>query len=224
MNRSEERESIMALDPLFSHLPAPGDCRRALSFFPPPPYSFAMRIILPHGENPALREKSREIPLEDISSARIRTLISEMKSLLSKEQYGVALAACQVGEPLRLFIVSGRAIARDSRNAPDEPEKNDEAEGPALPDQVYINPVLIKMSRGRTDKHEGCLSVRGKWGMVPRAEKATVRAYDENGTPFTRGASGFLAHIFQHEMDHLDGILYTDKATELYDDKPEDDE
>ncbi len=181
-----------------------------------------MRIILPHGENPALREESREIPLADISSAHIQELIREMKHLLSKEQFGVALAACQVGEPLRLFIVSGRAMARGSRNSPDEDDANDEPEQPALPDQVYINPVMTKMSRGKTGKHEGCLSVRGKWGIVPRTEKATVTAYDENGTKFTRGASGFLAHIFQHEIDHLDGILYIDKATELYDDKPED--
>ncbi len=183
-----------------------------------------MRIILPHGENPALRGRSREIPLAEISSAHIQGLVADMKSLLSKEEFGVALAANQVGEPLRLFIVSGRALARDSRNAPDEPDKEEEGAEPALPDQVYINPELLKMSRGRTDKHEGCLSIRGKWGMVPRAEKATVRAYDENGTPFMRGASGFLAHIFQHEMDHLEGILYSEKATELYDDKSDDEE
>ena len=55
--------------------------------------------------------------------------------------------------------------------------------------------------------------------MVARAKKASLRAYDEHGQLFTRGASGFLAHVFQHEMDHLDGILYTDKATELHDDE-----
>ena len=75
------------------------------------------------------------------------------------------------------------------------------------------------MSRGKKEKHEGCLSIRGKWGTVPRAEKATIRAYDEHGRRFTRGASGFLAHVFQHEMDHLGGILYTDKATKIYDEK-----
>lgn len=182
-----------------------------------------MRTILPHEENPALREASHEIPLADISSARIQTLISDMKELLSKEEFGVALAAVQVGDPLRLFVVSGRALARDPRNDSEESEKG------AVPrenyvDQVYINPALLKTSRGKKDKHEGCLSVRGKWGMVPRAEKVTLRAYDEHGRPFTRGASGFLAHIFQHEMDHLEGILYTDKATEMYDDTPEDHE
>jgi peptide deformylase len=177
------------------------------------------RTIVPEKENPALREIAREIPLGEIGSPRVRTLIADMKKLLAKEEYGVALAAPQLGEPLRLFIVSGRALARDSRNAPDEPEKN--AEAPAMPDQVYVNPVMIKLSRGKRSKHEGCLSIRGKWGIVPRAEKTSVRAYDERGKVFTRGASGFLAHVFQHEMDHLDGILYTDKATEICDENSE---
>lgn len=149
-----------------------------------------------------------------------------MKSLLATEKFGVALAAPQVGESARLFIVSGRAIERDARNAPDEPEKNpladEESDEPALPDQVYINPEFVKMSRGRKDKHEGCLSIRGQWGMVPRAEKATIRALDESGRPFTRGASGFLAHVFQHEMDHLEGVLYIDRASEIYEEDPED--
>jgi peptide deformylase len=186
-----------------------------------------MRTILPQASNPALRERARDIPLADIGSKKIREIIADMRALLVKEEYGVALAASQVGEPLQLFIVSGRALARGSRNAPDEtfdeakPRQN-EAEAPRPPDEVYINPKILKLSRKKLEKHEGCLSIRGKWGMVPRAEKATVRAYDENGKPFTRGASGFLAHIFQHEMDHLDGILYTDKATELYDDEPND--
>ena len=178
-----------------------------------------MRVILPEKENPVLRAAASDVSVADIRGTHIQKLIADMKALLSKEEYGVALAAPQVGEPLRLFIVSGRALARDARNAPDEPEKKTEV--PAVPDQVYINPVLSKMSRGKKGKHEGCLSIRGKWGIVPRAEKASVRAYDENGKVFTRGASGFLAHVFQHEMDHLEGVLYTDKATKLYDEQPE---
>ncbi len=178
-----------------------------------------MYTILPEDKNPALREIAREVPLADITSTRIKKLVAEMKALLAKEEYGVALAASQVGEPIRLFIVSGRALARDSRNAPDEEDKKEDA--PPLPDQAYINPIVLKMSRTKKEKHEGCLSVRGKWGIVPRAEKTMLSAYDEKGQAITRGASGFLAHVFQHEMDHLDGILYTDKATGLYDDKPE---
>ena len=183
-----------------------------------------MRTILPEHKNPALREIAREIPVADIRGVAIKKLIAEMKSLLAKEKYGVALAASQLGVPLRLFIVSGRALARDRRNAPDEDgeQGGDEVKPmPALPDQVYINPVLLKLSRTKKEKHEGCLSVRGKWGIVPRAEKTMIGAYDEKGQKMTRGASGFLAHVFQHEMDHLDGILYTDKAVDLYDDKPE---
>lgn len=191
-----------------------------------------MHKILPSEENPALRERSLDIPLKDIGNARVTKIIEAMKRLLAKEEFGVALAAVQIGEPLRLFIVSGRAIARDSRNAPDEDlparsgghvaEKKLRDEIPPVPDQVYINPSLTKLSRGRTDKHEGCLSIRGKWGEVPRAEKATITAYDEHGKKFIRGASGFLAHVFQHEMDHLEGILYIDKATKLYDAKDSD--
>ncbi|MDR3571393.1 MAG: peptide deformylase [Candidatus Pacebacteria bacterium] len=185
-----------------------------------------MREIIPKEHNPALRKTAQPLSPEAIVSDEIRDLIAQMQALLAKEKYGVALAAPQVGEAIRLFIVSGKAIARDSRNAPDEPESENEVDESddesSIPDQVYINPELIKLSRKRVGKHEGCLSIRGKWGIVPRAEKATIRAYDEEGRRFTRGASGFLAHVFQHEMDHLDGVLYIDKATELYDDEPDD--
>ena len=180
-----------------------------------------MHTILPLEKNPLLREKSHALSQKDIESPRIKKLVSEMKKLLAKEEFGVALAAVQVGEPIRLFIVSGRALSRGSRNAPDEHRGKSDSP-PAgesdFPDHVYINPVLQKLSRGKTEKHEGCLSVRGRWGEVPRAEKATLRYLDEQGKAQTRGASGFLAHIFQHEMDHLEGILYIDKAKEVYDD------
>ena len=176
-----------------------------------------MRSILPMEKNPTLRKKAERILIADIKSKRVQNLIKDMKSLLAKEEYGVALAAPQVGESVRMFIVSGRALARGTRNAPDEPEKNEDA-AVSQEDQVYINPEFVKVSRAKKEKHEGCLSIRGKWGTVVRAEKATVRAYDENGKRFTRGASDFLAHIFQHEMDHLEGVLYIDKAKEVFDD------
>jgi len=182
-----------------------------------------MHTILPLQKNPALHKPSREIPLREIGSAKVRTLITDMKKLLAKEEHGVALAAVQVGEPLRLFIISGRALARGARSAPDEPKENLDVRSsrlePILPDQVYINPVLLKVSRKKSTKHEGCLSIRGKWGEVPRAEKATLRYVDESGAAHERGAAGFLAHIFQHEMDHLEGVLYMEKAVKLYDEK-----
>lgn len=179
-----------------------------------------MRSILPHTGNPTLRQVAREVPPADIQSTRIQTLITDMKKLLVREDQGVALAAPQVGESLRLFIVAGTAAKKRAAANAERGEKESESiAGMPEEDTVYINPTLKKISRGKKEKHEGCLSIRGKWGIVPRAEKATVRAYDENGKKFTRGASGFLAHIFQHEMDHLEGILYIDKAATLYDEE-----
>lgn len=180
-----------------------------------------MRSIVQVGD-PVLRAVAKEIPTDDIGSLRIRDIIADMKSLLAKEEFGVAIAAPQVGESLRMFIVAGAGALKRKRN---ERQKDDEEaddsyfDGMPEGDEVYINPVLVKTSRGKKEKHEGCLSVRGKWGEVPRAEKALVQAYNETGEKFERGASGFLAHIFQHEMDHLDGILYIDKARSVYDDK-----
>src|SRR3954465_15781630 len=150
-----------------------------------------MYTIIPAEKNPALREMANEIPIKDIGTPHIKRLITEMKALMAQEKFGVAIAAAQVGEPLALFIVSGKALSQRAKDKieADGDDETDEIEEPAeSPDQVYINPVLQKVSRGKTDKHEGCLSIRGKWGMVPRSEKATVTAYDEHGTKFTRGA------------------------------------
>ncbi len=180
-----------------------------------------MRSIVQTGD-PVLRAIAKEIPLDQIGSSRIRSIIADMKLLLGKEEFGVAIAAPQVGESLRMFVVAGSAALKrkysEKKREKGETEDYEKFEGHPTDDEAYINPILIKTSRGKKDKHEGCLSVRGKWGEVPRAEKATVRAYNERGEKFERGASGFLAHIFQHEMDHLDGILYIDKATSVYDD------
>lgn len=178
-----------------------------------------MYSIIPHTENTALRARSRPLSTEEIGGAYVAGLIEEMKLLLAQEEYGVALAAPQVGEAVQLFIVSGKAVTKRRSRYKEEP--SDEMPGE---DQVYINPSIVKMSRARIDKHEGCLSVRGRWGLVPRAEKLTLRYTDIRGVAQERGASGFLAHIFQHEMDHLEGILYIDKATELFDEKEENDE
>jgi len=174
------------------------------------------RSIIP-SDDPILRVHAKDIATSEIASPFIQTLISDMQELLAAERLGVAIAAPQVGEALRLFVVSGRALLTEA-----EAEALEKTESPAPKDLVFINPRLLKTSRRRKDMHEGCLSLPGFWGMVPRSERATVSAYDETGKEFTRGASGLLAHIFQHEMDHLEGILYTDKAHDLYQEKSDD--
>jgi peptide deformylase len=165
---------------------------------------------------PVLHAKAHPVAPEEISSPKIRALIARMKELLHKEEFGVGLAAPQVGEPLRIFIVSGRAFLPDEE---EEEEGEEKKEKPVPPDMVFINPELVRVSRTQKEMAEGCLSVRGKYGTVMRHEKATVRAQDEHGKTFTYHGTELLAHIFQHEMDHLEGILYIDKAEKVEDEE-----
>jgi peptide deformylase len=157
---------------------------------------------------PVLRQTAKPVAKKDFDSKALKLLIAKMKKSLDKEKYGVAIAAPQVGASLRLFVVAGRAF--------DEEAGGDVAS--KTPDKTFINPELIRVSRKKKELSEGCLSVRGKYGMVARHEKASVKAFDESGKQFIYHGSGLIAHIFQHECDHLEGILYIDKATKLTDD------
>jgi peptide deformylase len=169
---------------------------------------------------PILRKSSRAVALGDIRSPRIQALIRDMRETLEREEDGVALAAPQVGELMRLFVVSPRAFLSRERECSAE-EYSAEAEAiRAREHLVFINPLISRRSREHRELEEGCLSVRWLYGKVSRATRASVRAYDEHGKPFTRGASGLLAEIFQHEVDHLDGILFIDKARDIRDIPP----
>lgn len=156
--------------------------------------------------DPVLRAKATPVAKKDISSRKLAGVILRMKNLLKKEEFGVAIAAPQIGESLRIFIVSGKAFEKSK-----EKEGADDA-GEFYEDMVFINPELVRLSKKKKEMSEGCLSVRGEYGAVVRHEKATVRALDEQGNPFTHHGSDLIAQIFQHELDHLDGILYVDKA------------
>ena len=164
-----------------------------------------MKEIIQIGEN-VLREKAQEVPISDISSKEIQNILNDMKEALAKEEDGVAIAAPQISVSKRIFVVSKRVF-----------ESNPEAE-----DQIYINPKIVGLSKEKDSVDEGCLSIRWKYGKVERAIKVKVEAYNENGEKFQRGASGLLAQIFQHETDHLDGVLFVDKATDLKEYSPED--
>ena len=155
-------------------------------------------------ENPILRKEAQEVPLEDISSTGMQKMLSKMETTLNKKPHGVALAAPQIGVSLRVFVVS---------------EKVFDQEKVSKESLVYINPKILKISKKTGLIEEGCLSVEGKHGTVKRAVKVTIEAHDKNGKKFIRGATGLLSQIFQHEIDHLNGILYIDKAVELYDTK-----
>ena len=168
--------------------------------------------IIQEGD-PVLHGKAKAVPLPKISSGKIQGIISDMKNTLLDEADGVAIAAPQIGVPLRIFIVSHRAFAI----ANEEKSKKERRLTPPVPEKelICINPEITKLSKKKSKVPEGCLSVRWLYGKVFRADKATVRAYNENGERFTRGASGLLAQIFQHEIDHLNGILFIDTAKDL---------
>ncbi|KKU06218.1 MAG: Peptide deformylase [Parcubacteria group bacterium GW2011_GWA2_45_30] len=170
-----------------------------------------------------LRGHAKDVPVNEILSSRIQGLISDMKEALKNTPDGVGLAAPQVGEPLRIFIVSEEAEEIDrvgGRSQKGEflpPHAIAEKPGKLYEERawkyyVFINPVLKNNSRRKLDGPEGCLSVPGKFGNVARHEKITVVAYDESGKKFIRGAAKFFARVMQHELDHLEGTLFIDKA------------
>ena len=172
--------------------------------------------------HPVLRKKARDIAVSDIKSKKIQDLIAAMKVTLKGTPDGVGLAASQVGENLRLFIVSDEAEeidrAETARRKSKEERPPDDIKPYTVRDwryYVFINPQIITGSRKKVDGPEGCLSVPGIFGNIKRREKITVQALDENGKKFTRGESRFFARVMQHELDHLEGTLFIDHATHL---------
>ena len=147
----------------------------------------AILKIIKEGD-PTLRKKSREVT--EITP-RITRLIDDMQATLKKAG-GVGLAAVQVGVLRRVVLV-------------------EDADGRVL---ELINPEIIE-KEGEQHELEGCLSVPDKWGITDRPEKVTVRALDRTGKEFTVTGEGLQARCFCHEIDHLDGILFTDNAKML---------
>lgn len=173
--------------------------------------------IIVQKEDPVLRRVAETVNPKDFNTPALSKILADMATALEKEEDGVAIAAPQIGVPLRIFLVSHRAFEYIDEEAEDELKES----GAPMPPQAqkvqrsnmaFINPVITKLSRKKRWMPEGCLSVRWLYGEVSRADKATVRAYDENGKAFTWGGSGLLAQIFQHETDHLNGTLFIDSA------------
>ncbi len=181
--------------------------------------------ILTHPEK-VLRKKAADVPITDITAPHIQGLIDAMKETLRHTPDGVGLAAPQIGESLRIFIVSDEAEEIDraekagwERRKQESLEKKEKEPYEKRPWKyyVFINPVVKKVSRKMLEGAEGCLSVPQKYGMVMRHEKITAEAYDEHAKKITRGSSRFFARVMQHELDHLEGILFIDKAKKFID-------
>lgn len=174
-----------------------------------------MVTIVQNGDK-VLRKISKEVPLSSITQPKIKKIIEDMSVALDSQYDGVAIAAPQIGVSLRIFVISGRVFDEDFIRG----EKVVIAK--KHPNIVFINPIIKKISRDRKLMAEGCLSVRPVYGKVRRATRVTIEAYNQHGKKFSMDGSGLLAHIFQHETDHLDGILFIDKAKDLHDSNPED--
>lgn len=151
----------------------------------------AIRKIRTDGD-PILRKKSKNV---SNFNDRLKILIDDMYETMDVA-YGVGLAAPQVGILKRLIVIDNR----------------DEEDGKRF---YMINPEIYK-KEGEEVSMEGCLSVPGKQGTVKRAKDIKVKYNDIDGNEKIMEAEDFLARIIQHEVDHLDGVLYTDKAIEMY--------
>ncbi len=160
--------------------------------------------IVQNGD-PVLRSIAAPVAEEEFGSPELEKVVAQMIDALDAQADGVALAAPQIGVPLRIFVV------RYDRLYPAP-----EGVTPPAETGVFINPEFVRVSRRREVMEEGCLSVRGVYGKTYRHERATVRARDLSGARFERGGGGILAQVFQHETDHLDGILFIDHAFELF--------
>ena len=167
-----------------------------------------MKEILQDGAS-VLREVAKPVPEEMFGTPELARIITDMEEALDPEQEGVALAAPQIGIQYRIFIV------RKDRVLPPTP-REEGAAAPVTPiHETYLNPEIVKTSRRRASMDEGCLSVRGIYGTTKRHERVTVRSRAIDGSRFERGGGGLLAQIFEHEIDHLNGILFIDHADHL---------
>ncbi len=150
-----------------------------------------------------LRRTAAPVAVGDIKKKAIQSLIEDMKDAVDREEDAVAIAAPQIGESLRIFVVSKKV--------------NKKYED----DLVFINPEIIRLGKHKSAMQEGCLSVRWKYGEVKRSTTASVRALNAEGNEFVMNGRGLLAQIFQHEVDHLNGILFIDTAKNVQDMPPE---
>jgi len=157
----------------------------------------AVRPVLTIG-NPLLRQVARDLTPQEILSPEISALIEDMVDTMHHEE-GIGIAAPQIGESVQLAIVE---IESDSERYPDsEPVEL----------IVFANPRITVLDETEQGYWEGCLSVPNLRGLVLRPRMVRVDYIDLNGEPAAIIGEGFLATVFQHELDHLAGVLYVDR-------------
>ncbi|MFA5386416.1 MAG: peptide deformylase [Candidatus Paceibacterota bacterium] len=159
-------------------------------------------IINNKREERFLRQRVSVFDFKKHSKKEVNDLLKTMKEKM-KEAEGIGLSANQLGLSCRVFV--GRVPSSDGQ----------------IKSYAIFNPEITKPSKERTSLMEGCLSVPGLLGIVERPEKITLIGLDKNGKRIKIKAWGILARVFQHETDHLNGIIFIDKAKEVFKDTPE---
>jgi peptide deformylase len=159
----------------------------------------AVRRVLKMGE-PLLREVARPVTRFD---AELAELIADMDETM-RALHGAGIAAPQIGVSLRAVIFELKDNPRYPHIAP-------------VPYTVLINPLVMPLDAEQDEGWEGCLSVPGMRGLVPRHRRIRYQGFDLHGTPIDRSVEGFHARVVQHEVDHLDGILFPQRVRDLRD-------
>lgn len=166
----------------------------------------AIRTVLRMGD---VRLHQAAEPVSNFAGGELSELLRDMRDTM-QAQNGVGLAAPQIGVGLRVVIFGVQPLrqAQDRQN-PRYPDAE------SVPETVLINPVITPVGDLMDEAWEGCLSLPGLRGLVPRYSSIRYRGCDEHGAPIDRTVSGFHARVVQHECDHLDGILYPMRMTDM---------
>ncbi|WP_050435665.1 peptide deformylase [Chondromyces crocatus] len=148
--------------------------------------------------HPILRQRAREVTQEELASEATQRFIDDLIATM-RDANGAGLAATQVHEPVRI-------VAVEVENNPRYPYK------PKIPLTVVVNPVIEKLTEETFENYEGCLSVPNLRGVVERHVEIRLTGWDREGKPIDRLYRGLSAGTFQHETDHLDGVLFVDRV------------
>lgn len=165
-----------------------------------------MKLNIVQAGDPVLRKQSRPLTEDEILSPSIQALIPLMRDTM-REAPGVGLAAPQIGQSIQLAVIEDRATYIKDLSA----EELAERQRSAIPFHVIINPKLTVVGNSSAVFFEGCLSVEGYQAIVDRPLDVRVECLNERGEEITINAHGWYARILQHEIDHLNGILYVDR-------------
>jgi peptide deformylase len=148
--------------------------------------------------NPVLRQRAREISAEELASDKVQRFIDDLVETM-RDASGAGLAAIQVHVPLRIFAV-------EVKDNPRYPYK------PNVPLTIVVNPVIEPLVTEKFENYEGCLSVPNLRGVVRRFTEIRLTGQDREGRPIDRVIKGLTAGTFQHEADHLDGVIFIDRV------------